>query len=261
MKRTIILRESIECKERVIISMPVTRTWRCLIPGAALILTFAILSVVLSSGFAENPPNRGIKNVLFILLDALRADHLGIYGYPRNTSPNIDRLAREGIVFDRAIVQAGWTPSSIPSYFTSTYPGVHKTSQTDRFPRNLTTMAEIFRDNGYFTYGFYGIDTVGTYVGFNKGFHLYLPDQDTEIVNNARFALTKGYFDESIFDEEGLSLFSHFLQGADKLNLNLVNDSGFEYRTKHWIQKKKWVEEDTIDQGFGKTEIIKDPPG
>ena len=88
-----------------------------------LILPFIIFLVAIPVFPGQNrveentaAPDSAIKNVLVIILDALRADHLGIYGYHRNTSPNIDALARKGLVFDRAIVQAGWTKPSVTSY-------------------------------------------------------------------------------------------------------------------------------------------------
>ncbi len=66
------------------------------------------------------------KNIIIIVIDALRPDHLGCYGYKRNTSPNIDKLAREGIKFTQAIAPGGWTFESVPSILTGTYSFVHQ---------------------------------------------------------------------------------------------------------------------------------------
>ena len=66
-------------------------------------------------------------NVLFIVVDTLRADHLGTYGYERNTSPNIDRLADEGVVFESAFSTSSWTAPSHASMFTGTYMNEHNT--------------------------------------------------------------------------------------------------------------------------------------
>ena len=65
------------------------------------------------AGSSETPPN-----IVFILVDTLRADHLGYSGYGRNTSPEIDALARENLVFESAIAPAPWTPPSVASIFT-----------------------------------------------------------------------------------------------------------------------------------------------
>jgi arylsulfatase A-like enzyme len=62
------------------------------------------------------------KNIIFVLVDALRQDHLGVYGYERNTSPNIDAFANDALVFQNAISQSGWTTPSIVALFTSKYP-------------------------------------------------------------------------------------------------------------------------------------------
>ncbi len=64
-------------------------------------------------------------NVMIIVIDALRPDHLSCYGYERNTSPNIDRLAKEGARFTQAISAGGWTVESVPSILTGTYSYVH----------------------------------------------------------------------------------------------------------------------------------------
>ena len=58
---------------------------------------------------------------LYIDIDSLRPDHLGCYGYTRPTAPNIDKLAGDGIVFERATSQSNWTLPSVTSLFTSKY--------------------------------------------------------------------------------------------------------------------------------------------
>jgi arylsulfatase A-like enzyme len=65
-------------------------------------------------------------NIILITIDSLRSDHLGCYGYKRNTSPNIDKLVEEGVMFTQAISQASWTPQSLTSLLTATYPSTHK---------------------------------------------------------------------------------------------------------------------------------------
>ncbi len=88
-------------------------------------------------------------NFIVYVLDALRADHLSTYGYGRKTSPEIDRIAVSGIVFDNAFSQAPYTLASVSSYFTSTYPLFIKGGQA--LHTNSTTMAEVMRANGYQT--------------------------------------------------------------------------------------------------------------
>lgn len=64
-------------------------------------------------------------NVIMISLDAVRSDHLSCYGYKRKTSPNIDRMAAEGVLFENAFANSSHTRESVPSLFSSTYPSTH----------------------------------------------------------------------------------------------------------------------------------------
>lgn len=74
---------------------------------------------------ALNDRNRDLPNVVLIVVDALRADVLSCYGHPRVQTPHIDRLAREGVLFERAMVQAPFTWSSFGSILTGKYPRRH----------------------------------------------------------------------------------------------------------------------------------------
>jgi len=96
-------------------------------------------------------------NVILIVIDALRADHLGCYGYQHDTSPSIDKLAKEGVLFTQAFSHGSATRIAVPSIFTSLYPSVHKVlilgaSLADEF----ITLPEILKGNGYLTAAFVG---------------------------------------------------------------------------------------------------------
>ena len=82
-----------------------------------------LVVVALVSGCSPARPN-----VLLIVVDTLRADHLGAYGYPLDTSPNFDRFARENLKFDYAVSAAPWTSPSMASIFTGYYPTAHGVS-------------------------------------------------------------------------------------------------------------------------------------
>jgi hypothetical protein len=82
-------------------------------------------------------------NIMLVLIDTLRADHLGAYGYDRPTSPNFDKLARDSVVFDRTTSQAAWTKPSVASLMTGVF--VHKhgvVSSRDALGTDRGTMAE-----------------------------------------------------------------------------------------------------------------------
>ncbi|MFN7170138.1 MAG: sulfatase-like hydrolase/transferase, partial [Candidatus Omnitrophota bacterium] len=88
-------------------------------------MKFKIIVLFLLLLFGNTPRIRPSQpkrlNVILITVDSLRPDHLGCYGYKRNTSPNIDRLANEGVVFTQAIAQGPATIPSLPSLFYSNY--------------------------------------------------------------------------------------------------------------------------------------------
>jgi len=101
------------------------------------------------------PGNR--PNVVFILFDALRADHLGAYGYDRNTSQVIDDIAANGTLFEQHYAQANETVASLPTYMTGRYFPVFSQTQGSwrilaKTPSpNEKQLAEVFRENGYWT--------------------------------------------------------------------------------------------------------------
>ncbi|MFQ6082103.1 MAG: sulfatase [Candidatus Aminicenantia bacterium] len=116
----------------------------------------------------------GRVNVILISIDTLRADHLGCYGYKRETSPNIDRLTSEGVVFTNAFSTTSWTLPAHISLLTSLDTRHHQVNKANPYLDNsIVTLADILRKNGYFTYGFTGGALVSQRFGFSKGFDFY----------------------------------------------------------------------------------------
>ncbi|HEY5658492.1 MAG TPA: sulfatase [Myxococcota bacterium] len=114
-------------------------------------------------------------NVVFLLVDTLRADRLGLYGYERPTSPNIDGLARSGIVFDRVVAQSSWTKTSMASLWTGTHPihnGILRYNHV--LPEAAVLPAEIFRAAGFRTVGLWRNGWVEPNFGFAQGFDTYV---------------------------------------------------------------------------------------
>jgi len=117
---------------------------------------------------------RSDLNVLFILIDTLRADRLGAYGYERDTSPSLDRLAASGIRFSRQLAQSSWTKASMASMWTGLNPlrnGVTKFD--DMIPDRARMPAEVFRAAGFRTVGIYRNGWVSPNFGFARGFDAY----------------------------------------------------------------------------------------
>jgi arylsulfatase A-like enzyme len=113
-------------------------------------------------------------NVLLISLDTLRADHLGCYGYQRDTSPNLDKFAKEGVLFENMTAASSWTVPSHMSLFTSLYPSVHGVESVEKqLGDGVPTMAEILAEHGYITAAFVTGPSLNHAMGFHRGFQLY----------------------------------------------------------------------------------------
>jgi len=147
-----------------------------LVKISIVVLIFLITLTSASIFFPKMASGKG-PNVIFIVVDTLRADHLSCYGYERNTTPNIDKLSQDSLFFENAISQAPWTTPSIASMFTSQFPsllGIEKNAAgiEDRF----LTIAEIFKDNNYLTHGIISHAFLSSVLNFSQGFDAY--DED-----------------------------------------------------------------------------------
>ena len=139
----------------------------------AALVCFVAGSVACSAPQTSAPPF-GKGPVILFDIDTLRADHLGCYGYRRDTSPHIDSLAREGYRFEWAFSQAPKTSLSQGSIFTGLYPGSHGLIQDDEYlADSLTTLAESFSAAGYRTAAFVDGGYMQTKYGFDQGFDTY----------------------------------------------------------------------------------------
>ena len=113
-------------------------------------------------------------NILLVSIDSLRADHLGSYGYRRNTSPNIDALAAEGVRFSTAIAPAPWTLPSHLTMLTGRHPAAHGViSEHQKLAEGIPTLAEVLHREGYATAAFVAGPYVSGHFGFDRGFDLY----------------------------------------------------------------------------------------
>jgi arylsulfatase A-like enzyme len=114
-------------------------------------------------------------NVVFVLIDTLRADRLGAYGYSRPTSPTLDKLAAEGIRFANVETQSTWTKCSMASMWTGFFPvRTAVTRFNDALSESAVVPAERFREAGYRTAGIWRNGWVAPNFGFGQGFETYL---------------------------------------------------------------------------------------
>lgn len=141
------------------------------------------------------PVKRDAPNVLLIVLDTVRAQSLSVYGYERDTTPNLKRLAERGVRFDQARSPGNWTLTSHASMFTGHWPHEQSASINKPLDGRWPTVAESMRDNGYVTAGFVAnIHFTNAWYGLARGFAHYediLANQHiniTEILRSANIA-------------------------------------------------------------------------
>lgn len=156
---------------------PLTRLRRlALLPAVAVLL-----------GAAEAPVR---PNVIIVVVDSLRADYLGCYGFPASISPHLDAFSRKSVLFENCLAQAPWTLPSVASFFTSLdVPRVWVSKPSDqqkgraaaykkRLPLEARTLAETFQSAGYRTAAFSRNDLVSAASGYLQGFEstqMFLP--------------------------------------------------------------------------------------
>ncbi len=153
--------------------------WSCF-PIAAGVIFWVGFSLIthlnrpesLPAGIPETVQDK--PNILLIVCDALRADHLGCYGYRSAKTPVIDSLADNSIRFHSAYSQSSWTKPAFATIFTALYPSGHKTFlKPDVLPDDVITLAEILQEAGYYTVGFPNNINITSGFNFNQGFNEY----------------------------------------------------------------------------------------
>jgi arylsulfatase A-like enzyme len=156
---------------------------RCVLasfPVLAIAMPLAAASIWAGDRLAERQeaarplPSPGSPNVLLIVLDTVAADHLGLHGYHRPTSPTLDGLARRGVRFDRVQATASWTLPSHASFFTGRWPHELSAGWLTPLDRTHPTLAEYLGSRGYATAGFVAnLFYCGADTGLGRGFTRY----------------------------------------------------------------------------------------
>lgn len=158
-----------------------------IIVGMCVVLVALVLISSRDQTLSSSNPICPDCNVIVVAYDALQAAHVSHLGYPRETTPMLDKLAREGISFSNAISAAPWTVPSYMSIFTGLYPSEHKVvnkfsvftkdkktfSHLKELSPGVQTLAEVFKENGYATGGFTGDAGVHSQFGYNQGFDVF----------------------------------------------------------------------------------------
>jgi len=140
------------------------------------------LLLLCASSLSGCQPKRN-PNVLILVVDALRPDHMGCYGYKLPTSPTMDALARRGVLFMDATSGSSYTRAAVPSIFASVYPGAHgvldQGNDVQMLSDEYETLAETLKERGYATAAFAPNPSLNLAFNFDQGFDLY--DDDFKI--------------------------------------------------------------------------------
>jgi len=144
--------------------------------------------VILGSCKSGNAPTPTRLNLLLVTIDTLRADRLGCYGYSQIETPNLDKVARQGVLFENAVAPTPLTAPSHASMMTGVYPTVHKVRNTGGFVLSPSQpkLAKILQDQGWDTAAYVGSSVLKGRFGFNQGFAVYDDEMPTSKSGSAQ---------------------------------------------------------------------------
>jgi len=159
-------------------------------------------------------------NIILVSLDTLRPDHLKCYGYSRETSPNLDKLAEDGVLFQNTFSTTSWTLPGHTSMLTSLNCHRHQVYYPDQKMRDdIQTVADFLRINEFYTSGFSGGGYLSEKYGFSRGFDRYygirlygdksIREDESELLNK----LVVNWVDEN--QDKKFFLFLHTYQPHD----------------------------------------------
>lgn len=201
----------------------------CRVPGFGTRIRAIAICIALSGGAlgcseeernaSEAPPSfllaptavTDAPSIIVITIDTLRRDHLSLYGYPRPTTPALDALAVESIVFERAVATSPWTKPSTASLFTGLHTSEHGAYGEFKVRPGLRFLAEVLREHGYATAAFSGNPYVSPSYGLDPGFTRFdsMGGQTPKDYVDIRKILEKARFWLDAWGEEPIFLYLH----------------------------------------------------
>ena len=141
-------------------------------------IVFIGIALGITSGCARTEPvpeKTEPVHVVVYLVDTLRADRVGAYGYPRAQTPVIDQLAKDGVLFENCYAPGPWTVPSTMSLHTSLYPNDHGVVvDGNKIPPGVMPMAARMKAAGYWTAGYICNPWAGVAVGLEQGYDIYV---------------------------------------------------------------------------------------
>jgi arylsulfatase A-like enzyme len=145
-----------------------------------IMILFVITFSLCGLSEAKRPPR---LNLLFVTLDTTRADHIRCYGYKNIKTPNIDHLAKEGCLFEKAFTPVPITFPSHASMLTGLYPPTHgiRNNATYALSESVVTLPELLKERGYKTAAFVSAYVLDRRFGLDQGFDIYDDDLETHV--------------------------------------------------------------------------------
>jgi len=137
-------------------------------------------------------PSSDIDTVLFLLVDSMRQDHIGAYGYNRSLTPEIDRLSKGSTLFRNAVAQSSWTKPTVVSLLSGLYPRTHLMSGIyDRLDPDIVLFPAALQRAGFLTFAFSANSLIVPEAGFSQGFSAFeyqnLLLQKADVVNQSLY--------------------------------------------------------------------------
>ncbi|MDH3214474.1 MAG: sulfatase [Myxococcales bacterium] len=183
------------------------KCWTSTVSIPSAFVPTAVLAIALGAGPAHASDSsarapqafEARPNIVLIIIDTLRADRVGAYGFPAPTTPELDEFARRGVRFERVLTQSTWTRPSIGSMLTSLHPrtlGLYREAD-EILDDSFVTLAEVLRSAGYWTAGATANPSINSYFNFHQGFDHHV---DSDVV----FAFMPGAREQSSRDHLAL---------------------------------------------------------
>jgi arylsulfatase A-like enzyme len=226
---------------------------RWLRPGnkARFLLPLGVIALLVVTAYFNTKPvvDLGGYNIVLIIVDTLRADHVGAYGYTRDTTPNVDEFAGEGILFRRAYSTSSKTTQSVGSIMTGLYPHNHQVrSMYHRLDVSFKTLAERLKDDGYTTAAFIRNPWLRERSGFHQGFdHVNVINPKINELLVVQLLLKMGLIEEQSDEAGGCT--DDVIEWLHK-NRNRRFFMWIHYMDPHWRYTPPSPFESLFDPGF-----------
>ena len=182
-----------------------------------------------------------MRNIVLITVDSLRADHLGCYGYEKNTSPFIDKLAENAMVFRSAYSNGSGTVASFPTILSSDFLSTYKDKKF--LSKKRTLIQEVLKENGYVTAGFHSNPYLSKFYGYDRGFDFFYDsfedDGNHSLIKSIKKNKKLYKFIKRISDMLPNSLIRKAVNYLKKSDEPYVGAKEINGRVIRWLKKNK----------------------